>query len=258
MIEIRTAEEIELLRESNLLVSETLAEVAKWIKPGISTDMLNSIAEEYIRSNHGKPGFKGYQNYPKTLCTSVNSQVVHGIPSTYILKDGDIISVDCGVIKNGYYGDSAYTFRVGAIDEEKSKLLDITKGALYKGIEAAVEGNRTGDIGFAIQQFCESNGFSVVRELVGHGRGKKLHEPPEVPNYGRRGKGVLLQAGMVICIEPMINMGRKEIVQDADGWTIRTADKKPSAHFEHAIAVRKGMADILSTFKFIEETEKIF
>jgi methionyl aminopeptidase len=256
MIEIRTAEEIELLRESNLLVSETLGEVAKWIQPGITTDKLNSIAEEFITDHNGKPGFKGFNGYPKTLCTSVNSQVVHGIPSSYILKDGDIISVDCGVIKNGYYGDSAYTFRVGTIDDEKARLLEITKQSLYKGIEAAIEGNRTGDIGFAIQQFCESHGYSVVRELVGHGLGKKLHEPPEVPNYGRRGKGVLLRAGMVLCIEPMINLGRKEITQDPDGWTIRTADKKPSAHFEHAVAVRKGMADILSTFEFIEGTEK--
>jgi methionyl aminopeptidase len=256
MIELRTAEEIELLRESNLLVSKALAEVAKWIKPGITTDRLNSIAEEYIRSNDGKPGFLGYQNYPKTLCTSVNSQVVHGIPSAYILKEGDIISVDCGVIKNGYYGDSAYTFAVGTIDADKKRLLDTTKEALYKGIEMAVDGNRIGDIGYAIQQYCEIRGYSVVRELVGHGLGKKLHESPEVPNYGRKGKGAKLSSGMVICIEPMINMGRKEIIQEADGWTIKTADKKPSAHFEHAVAVQKGRADILSTFEYIEEIER--
>jgi methionyl aminopeptidase len=256
MIEIRTAKEIELIRSSNILVSETLAEVAKWIKPGVTTDKLDSIAEEYILSHGGVPGFLGYQGYPKTLCTSVNSQVVHGIPNSYILKEGDIISVDCGAIKDGFYGDSAYTFAVGKIDEEKRKLMEITKGALYKGIEMAVEGNRTGDIGFAIQEFCETNGFSVVRELVGHGLGRKLHEPPEVPNYGRRGKGVKLKAGMVICIEPMINLGRKEIVQEADGWTIRTADRKPSAHFEHAIAIQKGEAEILSSFKIIEEIER--
>jgi methionyl aminopeptidase len=256
MIEIRTAEEIELIRESNLLVSETLAEVAKWIQPGITTDKLNSIAEQFICDGGGKPGFLGYQNYPKTLCTSVNSQVVHGIPSAYLLKEGDIISVDCGVIKNGYYGDSAYTFAVGEIDTEKRKLLDATKEALYKGIEVAVEGKRIGDIGFAVQYFCEEKGYSVVRELVGHGLGKRLHEAPEVPNYGRRGKGAQLKAGMVICIEPMINMGRKEIIQEADGWTIRTVDRKPSAHFEHAVAVRKGEADILSSFKYIEEIEK--
>jgi len=256
MIEIRTAKEIELIRVSNLLVSETLAEVAKWIKPGVTTDKLDSVAEEFILSHGGVPGFLGYQGFPKTLCTSVNSQVVHGIPSSYILKEGDIISVDCGVVKNGYYGDSAYTFAVGRIDEEKRKLMEITKQSLYKGIEMAVDGNRTGDIGNAIQQFCENNGFSVVRELVGHGLGKKLHEAPEVPNYGRRGKGVKLKAGMVICIEPMINLGRKEIVQESDGWTIRTADRKPSAHFEHAIAIQKGEAQILSSFKIIEEIEK--
>jgi methionyl aminopeptidase len=255
MIEIRTAEEIELLRESNLLVSKTLAELAKLIKPGVTTDKLNSVAEEYIRDHNGIPGFLGYQKYPKTLCTSVNSQVVHGIPSAYILKEGDIISIDCGTIKNGYYGDSAYTFAVGEIDEKKQQLLNTTKEALYKGIEMAVEGLRTGDIGFAIQQYCEGMGFSVVRELVGHGLGKKLHEAPEVPNYGRKGKGVQLKAGMVICIEPMINMGRKEIFQESDGWTIRTVDRMPSAHFEHALAVRKGEADILSTFKYIEEIE---
>jgi methionyl aminopeptidase len=256
MIEIRTAKEVELIRVSNLLVSETLAEVAKWIKPGVTTDKLDSVAEEFILSHGGVPGFLGYQGFPKTLCTSVNSQVVHGIPSSYILKEGDIISVDCGVVKNGYYGDSAYTFAVGRIDEEKRKLMEITKQSLYKGIEMAVDGNRTGDIGNAIQQFCENNGFSVVRELVGHGLGKKLHEAPEVPNYGRRGKGVKLKTGMVICIEPMINLGRKEIVQESDGWTIRTADRKPSAHFEHAIAIQKGEAQILSSFKIIEEIEK--
>ncbi len=256
MIEIRTAEEIELIRESNLLVSATLVEVAKWIKPGVTTEKLDCIAEEFILGHGGVPGFLGYQGYPKTLCTSVNSQVVHGIPSSYILKEGDIISVDCGVVMNGFYGDSAYTFAVGTIDENKRELLETTKQALYKGIEMAVEGNRTGDIGYAIQQFCEKRSFSVVRELVGHGLGRKMHEAPEVPNYGRQGKGVKLKSGMVICIEPMINLGRKEIVQEADGWTIRTADRKPSAHFEHAIAIQKGRAEILSSFINIEEIEK--
>jgi len=239
-----------------MLVSETLTELAKWIKPGITTEKLDHIAEEFILNHGGIPGFLGYQGYPKTLCTSVNSQVVHGIPSSLTLKEGDIISVDCGVVMNGYYGDSAYTFAVGMIDAEKRKLLETTKESLYKGIEMAVEGNRTGDIGYAIQQFCEKNGFSVVRELVGHGLGSKLHEAPEVPNYGRQGKGAKLKAGMVICIEPMINLGRKEIVQEADGWTIRTADRKPSAHFEHAIAIQKGKAEILSSFKNIEEVER--
>jgi methionyl aminopeptidase len=255
MIHIRTAEEIELIRESNLLVSKTLAEVARWIKPGITTEEIDKVAETYIRDNGGIPGFLGYKGYPKTLCTSVNSQVVHGIPSAYELKDGDIVSIDCGVLKNGFFGDSAYTFPVGSIDPEVQKLLKITKESLYRGIAMAIAGNRVGDIGWTIQQFCEENGYSVVRELVGHGLGEKLHEAPEVPNYGRRNKGSLLKAGMVICIEPMINIGRKEIIQEADGWTIRTSDKKPSAHFEHAIAVQKNKADILSTFKYIEEVE---
>jgi len=257
MIHIRTAEEIELIRESNLLVSKTLAEVAKWIKAGMTTRKIDKIAEEFIYDNNGRPAFLGYQGYPNTLCTSVNFQVVHGIPSSYELKDGDIVSIDCGVLKNGYFGDSAYTFPVGTIDSEKQRLLKITKESLLRGIEVAIEGNRVGDIGWTIQQYCEENGYSVVRELVGHGLGEKLHEAPEVPNYGRRNKGSLLKAGMVICIEPMINMGRKEIVQESDGWTIRTADKKPSAHFEHAIAIQKDKADILSTFAFIEKAENI-
>jgi methionyl aminopeptidase len=253
MIYIRTAEEIELIRESNQLVSKTLAEVAKFVEPGVSTIKLDKIAEEFIRDNKGTPGFLGYQGYPKTLCTSINSQVVHGIPSTQILKEGDIISIDCGVKKDGYYGDSAYTFEVGEIDEQVKKLLKVTKDALFLGIEKAVEGKRTGDVGFEVQQYCEKAGYSVVRELVGHGLGKNLHESPEVPNYGRKGKGAKLMSGMVICIEPMINMGRKEIVQENDGWTIRTSDRKPSAHFELAVVVKKEKADILSTFKYIEE-----
>lgn len=255
MIHIRTAEEIELIRESNLLVSRTLAEITNWIKPGISTGKIDAVAEEFIRDHGAVPGFLGYQGYPKTLCTSVNYQVVHGIPSTYELAEGDIVSIDCGVFKNGYFGDSAYTFPVGVINAEKDRLLRITKEALHRGIEMAQAGNRTGDIGWAVQEYCESNGYSVVRELVGHGLGEKLHEAPEVPNYGRRNHGPLMKAGMVICIEPMINLGRKEIVQESDGWTIRTADRKPSAHFEHAVAIRKGKADILSTFEYIEEAE---
>jgi methionyl aminopeptidase len=254
MIQIHTADEIEILRENNLLVSKTLGEIAKWIKPGVSTNKLDKIAYEFICDNDAKPGFLGYNGYPKTLCTSVNEQVVHGIPSEYQLKEGDIISIDCGVFKNKYYGDSAFTFAVGAISEDKQKLLDITRKSLYLGVAKASEGARVGDIGYAVQSFCEDNGFSVVRELVGHGLGKNLHESPEVPNYGRRGKGPKLAEGMVICIEPMINMGRKDIVQESDGWTIRTSDRKPSAHFELAIAIRKGEADILSTFEFIEVT----
>ena len=253
MIHIRKAEEIELIRKSNLLVSKTLAEVARWIKPGVTTEKLDSIAETYILDSGGIPGFLGYQGYPKTLCTSINNQVVHGIPSAQELREGDIISIDCGVILNDFYGDSAYTFEVGDVDPEVRKLLKVTRESLFEGIQEAVSGHRVGDIGYAIQQYCESRGYSVVRELVGHGLGKRLHEAPEVPNYGQRGKGPKLQAGMVICIEPMINLGRKEIVQEDDGWTIRTADKKPSAHFELALAIQKGKADILSTFQYIEE-----
>mgnify|MGYP001276931735 CR=1 FL=1 len=253
MISIKTTEEIEKLRLSNLLVSRTLAEVARYIKEGVTTEKLDRIAEEFIRDNRGKPGFLGYRGYPNTLCTSVNSQIVHGIPSGYELQDGDIVSVDCGVILNGYYGDSAYSFQVGEISEAVRKLLEITKQSLLLGIEKVVPGNRIGDIGYAIQTFCEGEGYSVVRELVGHGIGKRLHEEPEVPNYGRRGTGVKLQKGMVFCIEPMINMGKRHIFQENDGWTIRTADNMPSAHFELAVAVDQDKADILSTFSYIEE-----
>ena len=254
MIYIKTAEEIELLRESNLLVSKTLAELAKHVEPGISTLKLDEIAEQYIRDNGAVPGFKGYEGYPATLCTSVNSQVVHGIPrKENILKDGDIISIDCGVIKSGYYGDTAFTFEVGEVKQEVKDLLRITRESLYKGIEFAVEGQRIGDVGYAVQKHAESHGYSVVRELVGHGLGRNMHEEPEVPNYGRRGTGPKLKKGMVICIEPMINMGRRQINQSPDGWTISTADQMPSAHFELAIAVDRGKADILSTFAYIDE-----
>ena len=256
MITYKTAEEIELLRISNLLVSKALAEVAKKIAPGISTLELDVIAEEFIRDQGAEPGFLGYRGYPKTLCTSINQQVVHGIPSSHVLKDGDIVSVDCGVLHQGYFGDSAYTFAVGTVSERVRLLLNTTREALYKGIEQATEGKRIGDIGNAVQEHCEKQKFSVVREMVGHGIGKGLHEAPEVPNYGKRGQGVRLQQGMVVCIEPMINMGRREILQDPDGWTIQTADKLPSAHFEHCVAIGKNGADILSTFEFIEEIYK--
>jgi methionyl aminopeptidase len=256
MITYKTAEEIELLRISNLLVSKALAEVAKKIAPGISTLELDAIAEEFIRDHGAEPGFLGYRGYPKTLCTSINQQVVHGIPSFHVLKDGDIVSVDCGVLHQGYFGDSAYTFAVGTVSERIRLLLNTTREALYKGIEQATEGKRIGDIGNAVQEHCEKQRFSVVREMVGHGIGKGLHEAPEVPNYGKRGHGVRLQEGMVICIEPMINMGRREIVQDPDGWTIQTADKLPSAHFELCVAIGKNGADVLSTFEFIEEIYK--
>lgn len=253
MLLYKTKEEIELLRKSNILVSKTLAEVARYIKQGITTLELDRIAEEFIRDHGAKPGFKGYNKFPNTLCTSVNSEVVHGIPSSYVLKEGDIVSIDCGVLLNGYYGDSAFTFPIGEISHKKKKLLEYTRNALYKGVEMAIVGNRLGDIGYAVQQHAESGGFSVVREMVGHGLGKDLHEPPEVPNYGRRGKGILLKKGLVICIEPMINLGTKNIKQDKDGWTIRTIDEKSSAHFEFSIAVNNNKPDVLSTFDFIDE-----
>jgi len=256
MIHFKTTEEIELLRTSNLLVSKALAEVARLVAPGITTSALDTVAEEYIRDHGAEPGFMGYRGYPKTLCTSVNQQVVHGIPSSYILREGDIVSVDCGVLYQGYYGDAAYTFAVGNIPDRVRLLLKITREALYKGIEQAREGKRIGDISAAVQNCCEKEKFTVVREMVGHGIGKGLHEAPEVPNYGRRGQGVRLQQGMVLCIEPMINLGRKEIIQDPDGWTIHTADKLPSAHFEHCVAIGKSRADVLSTFDFIEEAIK--
>ena len=253
---IKTNEEIELIRESSLLVGKTLAEVAKAIKPGVKTAELDIIAEQFIRDNKAEPAFKGYKGFPSSLCISPNSVVVHGIPGNYELKEGDIISVDCGVVMNGFYGDSAYTFTVGEVSEEVKKLLKVTKESLYKGIENAVEGKRVGDISAAVQQYCESFGYGVVRELVGHGVGKSLHEEPEVPNYGKRGRGLKLTEGIVIAIEPMINMGKRNVKQDNDGWTVRTADNKPSVHFEHTVAVKKGKADILSSFVEIEEVLK--
>lgn len=253
MINLKTEEEIEIVRENNLLVSKTLAEVAKHIRPGVTTLALDALAEQYIRDNGAVPGFLGYHGYPNTLCVSVNDTVVHGIPSKYELRDGDIVSVDCGTFYKGFYGDSAYTFEVGEVSSEVKKLLEITKESLFKGISVAVEGNRVGDISAAVQHHAEANGFSVVREMVGHGLGKSMHEEPEVPNYGSRGRGPKLQTGMVLCIEPMINLGKKQIYMERDGWTVRTSDRKPSAHFELAVAIRKGEADILSTFKFIEE-----
>jgi len=253
MLYFKTDEEIELLREANLLVSRTLAEIAGFIRPGVTTRYLDGIAESFIRDNGGVPGFKGYGGFPATLCTSVNDEVVHGIPSDNPLNDGDILSVDCGVILNGWYGDTAYTFPVGNIDDKARRLLEYTRASLEEGVKEAVSGNRIGDISYAIQSKAESGGYSVVRELVGHGLGRRLHEPPEVPNFGKRGSGQKMQKGLVICIEPMINMGRKETKQMRDGWTIRTVDGKPSAHFEYAVAVNSGRADVLSTFEYIEE-----
>ena len=253
MIYLKTQEEVELLRENNLLVSATLAEVGKHIKPGVTTLELDRIAEEFIRSHGAVPGFLGYGGFPNTLCVSVNENVVHGIPSSYALREGDIVSVDCGTILKGFYGDSAYTFGVGEIASDVEQLLRVTKESLYKGVEMAVAGNRVGDISYAVQQHAESFGYGVVRELVGHGLGRKMHESPEVPNYGRRGTGPLLKEGMVLCIEPMINMGSKNVVFERDGWTVRTKDRKPSAHFEFAVAIRNGEADVLTDFGIIEE-----
>ena len=252
MIFLKTDEEIELMRESNRLVGMTLGELAKHIKPGVTTSQLDKIAEEFIRSHGAIPSFLGYNGFEGSICASVNENVVHGIPGDYILKDGDVISVDCGTEKNGFCGDSAYTFCVGEVSDEIKALLRTTKESLYKGIEKAVDGARVGDIGEAVQSYCEKRGYSVVRELVGHGIGRKMHEAPEVPNYGRRGTGPLLKKGMCIAIEPMINMGSKNVVFERDGWTVRTKDRKPSAHFEHTVAIREGHADILSTFEFIE------
>ncbi len=253
MLYFKTDEEVGLLKESNMLVSRTLAEVARYIKPGVTTLYLDSIAETFIRDNNAVPAFKGYGGFPNTLCTSVNDEVVHGIPSNYKLKEGDIISVDCGATLNGWVGDSAFTFAVGEIKEEIRRLLDYTRASLEEGVKAAIAGNRIGDVSHAVQSKAESGGYSVVRELVGHGIGKKMHEPPEVPNFGKKGSGPKMEKGLVICIEPMINLGIKETVQMRDGWTIKTADGKPSAHFEYAVAVNKGKADVLTTFEFIEE-----
>lgn len=252
-MKIRSEEEIDLIRKSSLLVGKTLAEVARNIRPGVKTIALDRIAEEFIRDHEAKPGFKGYNGFPYTLCISINENVVHGFPSERELVDGDIVSVDCGTYMNGFYGDSAYTFMIGEVDEEVKLLLQRTKDSLYKGIESAVAGNRIGDIGNAVQSYVESFGYSVVRDLVGHGLGENLHEKPEVPNFGRRGTGVKLIEGMVLAIEPMINLGGRSVVQESDGWTFRTADRKPSAHFEHDVVVRKGQAEILSTFDYIEE-----
>ena len=254
MIYLKTEEEIEQLRDANLVVARTLAEVAKWVRPGVTTLKLDQVAEDYIRSQGCVPGFKGLYGFPSTLCVSVNETVVHGIPSNYVLEEGDIVSVDCGAVNAaGFNGDSTYTFAVGEISEEVRRLLVTTKESLYEGIKHAVPGNRIGDIGNAVQTYCEKRGYTVVRELTGHGVGKKLHEDPEVPNYGRKGTGALIRNGMCIAIEPMINMGSKNVVSESDGWTIRTRDRKPSAHFEHSIAIHNGKPDVLSSFEYVKE-----
>ncbi|MHB8259684.1 MAG: type I methionyl aminopeptidase [Bacteroidia bacterium] len=253
MIYLKTAEEIELMRHAAQIVSQTLGLVASKIKEGVSLKHLDKIAEEFIRDNGGVPVFKGYNGFPATLCLSMNEQVVHGIPSDTVIKSGDIISVDCGVKKQGFVGDHAYTFCAGEIKKEVQDLVRVTKESLYKGIEQVKTGNRIGDVSYAIQTYAEQHGYGVVRELVGHGLGKNLHEKPEVPNYGKRGSGTKIQNGLTIAIEPMINMGTKDIIQLKDGWTVITKDKNPSAHFEHDVAVVNGKADILSTFSYAEE-----
>lgn len=256
----KTKEEIELIRQSGVVLGKAHAEVAKMIAPGVKTIDLDKKAEEFIKDNGGIPSFKGYQGkynkFPYSLCISINDIIVHGFPSEYQLKEGDIVSIDCGVKLNGFHSDSAYTYAVGDVPENVQKLLDITKKALYKGIEQIAINKYIEDLSFTIQSFVEKNNFSVVRELVGHGIGKDLHEAPEVPNFGKKGRGAKIKEGLVIAIEPMINLGKKEVIEDSDGWTIRTKDGKPSAHFEHTVAVLNGKPEILTTFEYIEEVYK--
>jgi len=258
MIFLKTEDEIELMREANLLVGRTLAEIGKAVQPGVTTKQLDNIADEYIRDNGAIPTFFGFPNpyggpFPASICTSVNEQVVHGIPNDEPLKEGDIVSVDCGTFLNGYNGDSCYTFCVGEVSDEIKQLLSTTKEALYKGIAEAQTGKRIGDIGYAVQQHCESRGYGVVREFVGHGIGKEMHEDPAVPNYGRRGNGIMLKNGMCIAIEPMITMGSPKIYLLSDKWTVISRDRRPAAHFEHTIAIHHGKPDILSSFEEIEK-----
>jgi methionyl aminopeptidase len=250
---IKTAEEIEILKENAIIISKTLAEVAQHIKPGVQTRTLDKIAEDFIRDQGAVPAFKGYRGFPATLCISVNEEVVHGIPGERVLINGDIVSIDCGCLRNGFYGDTAYTFQVGEIEPGVIALLQRTKESLLKALVVTKAGKRVGDISAEVQEYVESFGYSVVRELVGHGIGHQLHEKPDIPNYGRRGTGPKLLEGMVICIEPMINMGTRNVMQSTDGWTIRTADFKPSAHFELTVAIKKEKPEVLSTFRYIEE-----
>ncbi len=257
MVKPKTEEEIALLRENAILVSKTLAEVGKVVAPGVTTAKLSRVAEDFIRDNGAIPSFLGFEGFPAAICASVNDVVVHGFPSDYVLKDGDIVSVDIGTLYKGYNGDSAYTFPVGEVDAKTRRLLDVTKASLYKGIEAAVAGARTGDIGYAVQSYVESFGFSVVRELEGHGIGREMHEAPGVPNFGRRGKGTHLVDGMTICIEPMVNAGGRGVYLSRDGWGVHTSDKCNAAHYELTVVVRKGRAEQLSTFDFIEKDPKI-
>lgn len=256
MIQYKTSEEVEKIKQSADILGRAHGEIAKHVKKGVKTSFLDKIAEEFIRDHGAVPSFKGYNGFPSSLCISVNEVVVHGFPSEYELKDGDIISVDCGVFHQGFHSDSAYTYPIGEVSPSVLALLKATRDSLYLGIEAAIFGNRVGDIGYAIQKFVEAKGYTVVRELVGHGLGRKLHESPEVPNYGKKGSGPLLKQGMVIAIEPMINLGTRNIVQEKDGWTIRTADRKPSAHYEHTIAIFEDRTEVLTTHKYIEEIHR--
>lgn len=256
MIYYKTSEEVLKIKESADILGKAHGEIAKHVKEGVKTSFLDKIAEEFIRDHGAVPSFKGYNGFPASLCISVNEVVVHGFPSEYELKDGDIISIDCGVFHQGFHSDSAYTYPIGEVSPSVLALLRATRDSLYLGIEQAVSGNRIGDIGHAIQKFVEAKGYTVVRELVGHGLGKRLHEAPEVPNYGKKGSGPLLKQGMVIAIEPMINLGSKNIVQERDGWTIRTADRKPSAHYEHTVAIFEDRTEVLTTHKYIEEIVK--
>jgi methionyl aminopeptidase len=257
MIVYKTQEEIELIRQSAQILGKAHAEVAKMIQPGVSTIALDKRAEEFIRDNEGEPSFKGYNNFPASLCISVNDAVVHGIPDKYELREGDIISIDCGVFLNGFHSDSAYTYPIGEVSPEVRKLLKVTKESLDIGIQHALAGSRVGDISYSIQKHVEKNGFSVIRELVGHGVGRSLHESPEVPNFGKRGRGAKLKEGLVIAIEPMVNLGKRNVVQSNDGWTIKTSDHSPSAHYEHTVAINNGKCDVLTTFEYIEEVFKI-
>ena len=251
MIIVKTREEIEIMRESALVVSKTLGMLASEVKPGVTTLYLDKLAEDFIRSEGAIPGFLGLYDFPNTLCMSPNAQVVHGIPNKTPLKEGDIISIDCGALKNDFYGDHAYTFAVGEIADDVKKLLDVTKQSLYEGIRSFKAGNRVGDVGYAIQKYTEDRGYGVVRELVGHGLGRTMHEDPEMPNYGKRGRGKKFIEGMVVAIEPMTNLGTHKIRQHSDGWTITTLDNKPSAHFEHDVAIVNGKPELLSTFKYV-------
>jgi len=256
MIHYKTSEEVLKIKESADILGRAHGEIAKHVKKGVKTSFLDKVAEEFIRDHGAVPSFKGYNGFPSSLCISVNEVVVHGFPSEYELKDGDIISIDCGVFHQGFHSDSAYTYPIGEVSPSVLALLRGTRDSLYLGIDQAIAGNRIGDIGHAIQKFVEAKGYTVVRELVGHGLGRKLHEAPEVPNYGKKGSGPLLKQGMVIAIEPMINLGSRNIVQERDGWTIRTADRKPSAHYEHTVAIFEDRTEVLTTHKYIEEIVK--